>query len=416
MNVIKNYAERLRDFTPNARLYLFFVVISGIGMGVYFLLFNFYALSLGFDEAILGRLITVGNLTALIVALPVGYLADLIGRRSSLLLSAMVLGVSVLGMVLWPREDLFYVFNVLIGISQSLMMVTMAPFLMENSGETERTYLFSFGQGLGMASAFVGNWVGGYLPTWIGRMRSVSETSDVAYGGSLTVVTVVFALSALPLLFLRRQRVSRADKAVFAPINFARKHPALLGKLISPLLITSIGAGMVMPFMNVFFRNVHNQPDPVIGSLFAWGSLAMGVGLLIAPPLAERFGKIELTVITQGLSIPFLILLGFAPLFWLSAAAYYIRLTLMNMTAPIYDTFVMEKVEASARATVASLAAMSWSFGWTVSPMVSGWMQVRYGFGPPFISTIILYTIAVFLLWAFFLSPKEQVSPIKVGD
>jgi MFS family permease len=238
----------------------------------------------------------------------------------------------------------------------------------------------------------------------------------VAYGGSLMVVTVVFALSALPLFFLRRQRVSSADKSVFAPLNFAGKHPALLGKLISPLLITSIGAGMIMPFMNVFFRNVHKQPDPVIGNLFAWGSLAMGIGLLIAPPLAERFGKIQLVVVTQGLSIPFLILLGFAPIFWLSAVAYYIRLTLMNMTAPIYETFVMEKVDSSARATVASLAAMSWSFGWTISPMVSGWLQVRYGFAPPFLVTIILYTIAVFLYWAFFLYPKEQVSPVKVGD
>ena len=416
VNALSDYGKRIRDFSPNARLYLFFVVISGAGMGIYYLLFNFYALSLGFDEAILGRLITVGNFTALIVALPAGYLADLIGRKSSLVLSAAVLGISVIGMVLWPREALFYVFNVLIGISQSLAMVTMAPFLMENSGETERVYLFSFGQGLGMASAFVGNWVGGYLPTWVGRMRSVTETSREAYGSSLVVVAVVFALSVMPLLFLRRKRLPREDRSVFAPLNFAKKKPVLLVKLISPLLITSIGAGLIMPFMNVFFRNVHAQPDPVIGSLFAWGSLAMGIGLLIAPPLAERFGKIQLVVVTQAISIPFLILLGFAPIFWLSAVAYYIRLTFMNMNAPIYETYVMERVESSARATVASLAAMSWSFGWTISPMVSGWLQVRYGFVPPFIGTIILYTIAVFMYWAFFWFPQKQVSPSKVGD
>jgi hypothetical protein len=27
---------------------------------------------------------------------------------------------------------------------------------------------------------------------------------------------------------------------------------------------------------------------------------------------------------------------------------------------------------------------------------------VRYGFGPPFIGTIVLYTISVILYWAFF--------------
>ena len=70
-----------------------------------------------------------------------------------------------------------------------------------------------------------------------------------------------------------------------------------------------------MPFMNVFFRQGHHQSDPVIGSLFAWGSLAMGVGLLLAPPLADRMGKIQLVVVTQTLSIPFLIILGFSPIF-----------------------------------------------------------------------------------------------------
>jgi MFS family permease len=171
---------------------------------------------------------------------------------------------------------------------------------------------------------------------------------------------------------------------------------------ILPMLLTSLGAGLIMPFMNVFFRVVHHQPDPVIGALFAWGSLAMGIGILVAPPLADRLGKIQIVVITQALSIPFLILLGFSPWFWAAAIAYYIRLALMNMGGPVYNAYVMEKVEPSARATVASLVSMSWNFGWAFSPTISGWLQVRYGFGPPFIGTIVLYTISVFLYWAFF--------------
>jgi MFS family permease len=175
---------------------------------------------------------------------------------------------------------------------------------------------------------------------------------------------------------------------------------------------------LIMPFMNVFFRQNYGQPDPVIGGLFAWGSLAMGLGLLVAPPLAERLGKIQLVVISQGLSIPFLVMLGFAPWFWLSAAAYYVRVALMNMSGPIYETYVMEKVDASARATVASLVSMSWSFGWAFSPTVSGWLQVRYGFGPPFIGTILLYSLSVILYWTFFLRGKAQATdPIPIlGD
>jgi MFS family permease len=359
-------------------------------------------LSLGFDEVLIGNMVTAGSLVALLAALPMGYLADMLGRKGSLLISSALLSASIIAMALWPLEGMLYAMNILSGIAQSLAGVTMSPFLMENSQESERTYLFSFAQGLTMTMASVGSWLGGHLPTWIGDMQQTSATSSLAYGNSILLMGFTAGLGLLPLLLIKSPHIARSQRAVFAPLQFAAKQPALLAKLILPMLLTSIGAGLIMPFMNVFFRVVHHQPDPVIGGLFAWGSLAMAIGLLLAPPLAERMGKIQLVVISQALSIPFLILLGYSPIFWIGAATFYIRLALMNMSSPVYQTFVMEHVEPSARATIASLSNMAWNFGWAFSPTISGWLQVRYGFGLPFAGTIALYTIAVFLYWAFF--------------
>jgi MFS family permease len=412
---LSDYAARVKAFRPNARLYLLNVMITGAAMGVFRLLFNFYVLSLGFNEALLGRLITTSSLTALIAALPAGYLADVLGRKRSLVISGALISGSIWAMVLWPFEGMFYAMNVVSGLGQSLAAVTMAPFLMENSGEEERTYLFSFSAGLNMAMASLGNWIGGYLPTWVAQTQLVSPTSSHAYGGSLTMIALTAALGLAPLALMRVPRLPRSERTVFAPLAYAGQHPKLLGKLVLPMLVTSIGAGLIMPFMNVFFRVVHNQPDPVIGALFAWGSLAMGIGLLVAPPLADRMGKIQLVVITQGLSIPFLILLGFSPLFWLSTAAYYVRLALMNMSGPVYQTYVMEHVEPSARATVASLVSMSWNFGWAFSPTISGILQVRYGFGPAFIGTIVLYAISVWMYWAFFWHKRAAEAPVSAS-
>jgi MFS family permease len=402
------YAARLRLFRPNARLYLLNVVIAGAAMGVFRLIFNFFVLSRGFDQALLGNLVTVNNLTALLVALPIGYVADLLGRKRSLVISGAVTAGSIVLMVLVPNPAMLYAANVLFGISQSLAAVTNSPFLMENSGEQERTYLFSFSSGLAMASQSVGNWLGGVMPGWVASRRGIDPVSAEAYGISLLIVAVVAALALIPLVLMRMPKLTKAQRSVFAPISYAQRHPALLAKLISPMLVTSIGAGLIMPFMNVFFREQYGQSDPAIGALFAWGSLAMGVGLLLAPPLAERMGKIQLVVVTQALSIPFLFLLGFSPWYWLSVVAYLIRVALMNMSSPIYQTFVMEKVDSAARATVASLVSMAWNFGWAFSPMISGWLQVRYGFAPPFALTILLYTISVALYWAFFWRGKAE--------
>jgi MFS family permease len=416
---MQDYWEHLVAFRPNARLYLIYAIIAGVAMGIYRLLFNFYILSLGFDEKLIGNLLTTSSFAALIFALPMGYLADILGRKASLLISGLIISLSIGMMVVVPVIPVLYAMNILSGIAQSLAGVTMSPFLMENSGERERTYLFSFSSGMQMVSASVGNWIGGYLPTWVGKILNVDSISSQAYGTSIMIVAIALAVGLIPLFMIKMPRLMHGDRTVFAPISYAAKNPKKLTKLVLPMLITSLGAGLIMPFMNVFFRVQYNQPDQVIGVLFAWGSLAMGLGLLIAPPLADRFGKIQVVVITQALSIPFLILLGFSPLFWISAAAYYIRVALMNMSGPVYQTFVMEKVDASSRAMVASLVSMAWNFGWVISPTISGILQVRYGFGPPFAGTIILYTISVFMYWYFWWrksDESESVQPVVIAE
>ncbi len=163
----QSYGARLRLFRPNARLYLTNVVIAGIAMGVFRLIFNFYVLSRGFDQALLGNLVTVNNFTSLLVALPIGYLADMLGRKRSLILAGAVTAASIAVMVVVPNPAMLYAANVFFGVSQALAAVTNSPFLMENSGEQERTYLFSFSSGLQMASQSVGNWLGGVLPGWV---------------------------------------------------------------------------------------------------------------------------------------------------------------------------------------------------------------------------------------------------------
>ena len=410
-DIVKTYWLRIRQFSPNARLYLASAIITGAAFGIYRLLFNFYILSLGMDENVAGQLTSINSTTALLLALPMGYLGDILGRKRSFIIGGALVSLAIGGMVLWPVKGMFFGMSIIIGAAQSLSMVSMSPFLLENSGAEERTYLFSLGAGVQMTASFVGNSIGGNLPTWLAARQGILPTSSSAYAGALVIVAAVSTLGLIPFFFMRMPKLERSERALFAPIAYAVKQPALLGKLILPMLVTSIGAGLLMPFMNIFFRVVYDKPDPVIGNLLAWGALAMGIGLIIAPPIAERTGKIQLVVITQGLSIPFLAMLGFAPWFAMSAFAYYIRIALMNMSGPVYQTFVMEHVEPSARATVASLVSMANSFGWAFSPSISGWLQVNYGFGPVFAGVLLLYTISVYMYWKYFWKTKPVQVP-----
>src|SRR5450759_361222 len=411
-NILETYWTRIKQFSPNARLYLVSAILTGAALGVYSLLFNFYVISLNMDVNIAGQLASINSTTALVLAIPMGYLADILGRKKSLIISGATVSLAIAGMVVWPVKEILFGMAALMGAAQSLSAVTMSPFLLENSGEQERTYLFSLGSGAQMTASFVGNSIGGSLPTWLGTRQGISPTSSAAYAGALAIVAAISTLGLIPYFFMKMRHLEKSQRALFAPFTYAAKKPAMLGKLILPILVTSFGAGLLMPFMNIFFRVAYHQSDPVIGNLLAWGALAMGIGVLIAPVLADRLGKIPVVVISQGLSIPFLALLGFAPWFWLSGFAYYIRIALMNMSGPVYQTFVMENTEPESRATVASLVNMSNNFGRAFSPTVSGWMQVNYGFGPVYAGVLAMYSIAVYLYWKFFWRNNTGAAPL----
>ena len=408
--VVKTYISRVRAFTPNAVKYLISIMIYGAGFGIHRILFNFFLRSLGYDETLMGLLSTVSSMTVLIAALPMGYIADYLGRKRALVISALLIGPSILLMVIFPSTPMLIIMNIFMGLGSSLGGVVSGPFLMENSSEVERTYLFSISSGLRMAAFSVGDWVGGYLPSWFGQLFDVSAVSPTAYAWAIGVAGVLVTTAVIPRAILKRSTLPSNERSIFAPITYARENPGMLTKLLLPMFITSIGAGLIMPFMNIFFSKVHNQPDPVIGTMFAWGSLAMGVGLILAPAFADKYGKIKVVVWTQAISIPFLVMLGFSPLFGLSALAYFVRLTLMNMSSPIYQTFVMEQVDSESRAMVASLNSMVHSFGRAFSPVISGWMQVNYGFDPPFIGMISLYVIAIFMYYYFFMRGRKRTT------
>ena len=104
-SVLRTYLSRVRAFTGNARLFLLSLLFFGIAMGISQLLFNFYVLSLGYNEATLGNLVTARSLTSLIAALPMGYLTDRIGSKNAFLIGYLTYGISMAMMLLLDRKS-----------------------------------------------------------------------------------------------------------------------------------------------------------------------------------------------------------------------------------------------------------------------------------------------------------------------
>ena len=404
IGVVTRYVQRLRSFSPNARFYLLSEVIVGLSFSIYMLIFNLYVVGQGYPRSFLGELQALPSLIALFGAVPAGVLVDHIGRKRAMLLANVGQTVASLGIVLAPDPNWLRLSMITFGLSGSLWMVSASPFMMENSTEEERNTLFSAHFGLTTLVGFFGTLVGGFLPTLFGGLLDVYVESTMAYGATLAVTVGLSAVSLIPVLMIREQPrpASARARSVWPWRNLSS--PSLAVRIFLPNIVISLGAAILIPYMNLFFKESFPISDKVLGTVFAISALITGTATLASPVLADRWGRIRALVITELASIPFLLTIGFAPVFWLAASAFWVRQALMNMGGPLYEAFAMEQVTARERATISGLMGMSWNIGWAIGPYVSGYMQENpnIGWKPIFLITCSFYVLAAILIRVFF--------------
>ncbi len=401
---VTRYWQRLRSFSPNARFYLLGTIITGLSFSIYMLIFNLYIDSRGYPRSFLGELQSLPNLIALFGAVPAGMLVDRIGRRRALLLASAGQTLASFGIVVSPGPWGLRLSMITFGVSQSLWMVSGAPFMMENSTEEERNALFSASFGLQTLVGFFGTLVGGYLPTVFGNVLGVNVESATAYGTTLAGTVALSAMALIPVFLIKEQPRAAIVRvgSVWPWRNLS--NPRLAARIFVPNIVISMGAAILIPYMNLFFKETFPISDTVLGTLFAVSAVITGTATLASPVLADRWGRIRSLVLTQLTSIPFLLLIGFSGVFWISGIAFWVRAALMNMGNPLYSAFAMEQVTERERATVSGLMGMSWNIGWTIGPYLSGYMQANpnIGFQPIFLITCSLYVVAALLEKGFF--------------
>jgi MFS family permease len=413
--VLVRYLRRIRAFSRNARFYLLSTIITGLSYSIYWLIFNLYIDSSGYSRSFLGELQSMPHLIAIFAGVPAGVLTDRIGRKRAMLLAVVGQTAAMLGVVVASGPNFLRVSMITFGASESLWWVASAPFMMENSTEEERDALFSANFGLQTLIGFFGTLVGGYMPTVFGNLMDVGVESPPAYQATLGVMVALWVLALVPLIAIREQprSVTAEVRSIWPCRNIS--NPSFVMRLFIPNIVISMGAAILIPYMNLFFKETFAIPDSTLGALFAVSSVITGTATLAAPLLADRWGRIRSLVITQLTSIPFLLTIGFSPIFWVAGLAFWVRAALMNMGSPLYQAFAMGQVSARERATVSGLLGMSWTIGWTIGPYLSGYMQAQpsIGFKPIFVTTCVLYVVATIMERAFFQRLDDQQRQAK---
>jgi MFS family permease len=408
---LRSLGTQFRALNKPARLFLTALFLDGLLFAGWNLFFNLYIIEAGYSRDFLGLVNAAPSLTALLLGVPMGMLSDRMGRKRAMIIGFSLANFAIIGMILGRSETVILASALLLGATSQLYVLSQAPFMMKTSDDKTRDVLFSLSFGMFPLASTAGNFLAGYLPGLFKGWFGISSTS-MAYQGVLLFSVLTSFLVLVPIAFIHEPRtIKTEEKAGSAePRTSVWKtlvRPLTL-KLAIPNLAVGLGAATLVPYFNVFFAERYKMSDAALGILFSAGSLLTGVACIIGPRLVGNLGgKVRTVVLGQGVSLVFLLLIGFSPWPWLAVVGFLVRGAMMNMVAPLFDAFALEQSHESEHGTVNSIRNLAWNVGWTIGPYLSGVVQQRWGFSPLFVSTAILYGIGISLTWIFF-RPKED--------
>jgi len=434
------YLRSFTGFGRDARIFLLTTVVLGSAQSVFWIDYNLYLESIGIDAPTIGLLLATQQLSGVLMALPSSALANRYGRKKVIALGVALI-VLALGAVLQGTLAFVFVGTVAIGTGSMAVAVVQVPFIAEHTRPDQRNEYFSVWQAIGFLTAVVAALIGGGLAPLIASALNLHSSaapyqvllSGVAVLGLLSLLTVAMLSNDTPPARMATdvagggrnaagtQGVHSAEaRGRLARLGIVISDRRLFFRLLLPGFITSLGAGQLIPFLNVFIQHKFTLDLVAINVVFALSNLGTALAILLQPAVARRFGRIGSIVLVQGVSIPFLLVLGFSPVLWTVVVALAVRNSLMNAGSPIFDAFAMDSVSMAERTTLSAGMTLLWSLGWTVAPLYYSILQASLGrdtgFAVDFVTIIVLYTIGTSLLWIWFrgapaagLQPAEPV-------
>ena len=155
----------------------------------------------------------------------------------------------------------------------------------------------------------------------------------------------------------------------------------------------------LMSLNNLYFRNQFRLSTEFIGIIFSIGSVVIALGTLLSPLIRKKFGKLKGVVLTQSLSLPFVLILAFTRKLYVAVTSYLFRGMIMNAAVPIESQLYMESIPDESRATMSAFMQIAWNFSWGIASGISGFLMSKYGFSVLFLLMFVFYLSSVSILY-----------------
>lgn len=270
-----------------------------------------------------------------------------------------------------------------------IQMLTMAsgPFLARRVGDRDRVWTFELQVvAIQTLPGALGAVLGGEIQH---RVATVGASAVDGHRAALMVGVIAVAMALGPLQGIR----GAADPVrVFAPTPL--RAPALAWTLAADALVF-FGAGLAVPFLQVYLRAVHGAPPHRIGWYFGAAMVVATAANLAASRLAHAVGERRLIVLLQ-----FATAAGYAGLACAStesgaASALIARAACAVSAAPLWTALLHARLRPGEGDAVAAWRMVGQSVAWASANALAGVALAR---GVESVRGLLLVAAAVQLL------------------
>jgi hypothetical protein len=282
----------------------------------------------------------------------------------------------------------------LTGVGMALLEVSAAPFFTRHSSEAERPYLFGVGTALSPTA--------GLVATLGIKAGALGWGEDVTGYRNLMLAGAAAAALSIAVLALIREAAVEPSSDEGDRLDWRKA-----SRFCVPEALFGLGAGLTIPFINLYFNHRFHVAAGTIGLYYAGAQALMMVAFLAAPLVARRFGAVPTIVAFELTSIPFFLVLALTTSLPVAVAAFLLRHSCMNMIHPVSAHFAMTVVHPRQRARLNGLRQMANKCAWVAATALGGWLiksapLVVDGFTTTMLATIVLYGVGSFFYWRFF--------------
>ncbi|RZP21228.1 MFS transporter [bacterium] len=383
----------------------------------FILILNIYLRKKGFSDPEIASFNSLRFVGALAFALPLGIFIRGKKLKPFFVLSSLAVPLTSIIIIESIKHSIIPLIQLaflLWGIGMMVMRVCSLPFIIRNTTSQNSTESLSLSASTwSLATIFSGLIISGL--DWIANIEIFERSFFFDEYSILWIITIIGLVSFSFAIKINENddELSQKQSGIFSlRQNYDWN---LIFRAISPLILISIGAGLTIPFVNLFFNSIFNLSSSDFSLLGSFTALLVFIFSLLVPTLRKKYGYWATIVLNQSLAIVFLIIMATTELYAASSyaiiiaiSAYILRQPLMHMAHPASNELMMNYVGKKNQELISALSSSLWSASWFISAKIFEWLRIlEFQYFEIFLITAALYIMGV-VLFGFLISQYEK--------